>query len=95
LKDRTDSAALRRVYRSGSQNGLCRLLGGAKKQGALEMGLSEHVVHLFTIEVTFEETLGNWYHVIKPIHGIQNLLTVKFSGLLDFWTSSILQCSKN
>jgi hypothetical protein len=35
---------------------------------------SERVVRLFTIEVTLDQTLENWYHFIKPIHRIKNLL---------------------
>jgi hypothetical protein len=44
--------------------------------GALQVGPQERVVRLFTIEVTLERTLWNWYHFIKPIHRIKNLLTV-------------------
>jgi hypothetical protein len=40
-------------------------------------GRSERVVLLFTIEVTLDQTLGNWCHFIKPNHRIKNLLTVK------------------
>jgi hypothetical protein len=40
---------------------------------------SEHVARLFTIEVTLDQTLGNWCHFIKPSHRIKNLLTVKQS----------------
>jgi hypothetical protein len=29
------------------------------------------------LEVTLDQTLGNWSHFIKPIHRIENLLTVK------------------
>jgi hypothetical protein len=61
FKDRTAFAAKISVYSSGSQNGLCRLLG------ALEMGPSDTVVRLFTVEATSEQTLRNWYHFIKPI----------------------------
>jgi hypothetical protein len=46
-------------------------------QGALKVGPSGRTVLLFTIEVTADETLGNWYHYIKPIHRIKNLLTLK------------------
>jgi hypothetical protein len=28
-------------------------------------------------EVTLDQTLENWYHFIKPIDGIQNLLRAK------------------
>jgi hypothetical protein len=45
--------------------------------GALEVGSSEHIVHLFTVEMTLDQTLGNWYHFIKPIHHMKNLPTVK------------------
>jgi hypothetical protein len=53
--------------------------GGAMllPRGALELGLSERVVRLFTIEATSDQTLGNWYHFIKAIHRIKDLLTVK------------------
>jgi hypothetical protein len=43
-------------------------------KGALEV---DRVVHLLKIEVTLDQTLGNWYHFMKPIHRIKNLLTVK------------------
>jgi hypothetical protein len=46
--------------------GLCR--------GALEVCHSKGVGHLFTIEVTLDWTLGNWYQFIKSI---KNLLRVK------------------
>jgi hypothetical protein len=52
--------------------------GGAKGQGALKAGPSERGVLLFTIEVTLNQTLGNWYHFMKPIHRIKHLLTVKW-----------------
>jgi hypothetical protein len=39
---------------------------------------SESVVFLkVTIEATVDQTLGNWYHRIKPTHRIKNLVTVK------------------
>jgi hypothetical protein len=41
------------------------------------MGPSERVLRLFTIEVTLDRTLGNWYHFIKPIDRFKNLLTIK------------------
>jgi hypothetical protein len=34
--------------------------------GVLEVGPSKHVVRLFMIEVTSDQTLGKWYHFIKP-----------------------------
>jgi hypothetical protein len=46
-------------------------------KGALEMGPSERGVRFFTIEVTLDQIFGNWYHFIKPIHRIKNLLTVR------------------
>jgi hypothetical protein len=46
-------------------------------QGALEVGTSGRTIRLFTIEVTLDETMGNWYHFIKPILRIKNLLTMK------------------
>jgi hypothetical protein len=59
---------------TGSQSGLYLPNWG---QGVLEVGSSERVVHIFTIEVTFDQTLQNWYHFKKPIHRTENLLTVK------------------
>jgi hypothetical protein len=47
------------------------------RQGALAVDPSERFVRLFTIEVTLDQTLGNWYHFIEPIHRIKNSLTVK------------------
>jgi hypothetical protein len=41
------------------------------------MGSSERFVRLFTTEVGLDQTLGNWYHFIKPIHRIKNLVRVK------------------
>jgi hypothetical protein len=65
---------------SGSQSGLYRPLGVTKRQecdwGSLNMGPSERSVHLFTIEMTLDQTLGNWHH-FKPIHPIKNILTKK------------------
>jgi hypothetical protein len=59
-------------------SGLYRPLGAVGlPRGALEVDPTERVVRLFTIEVTLDLTLGNWYHFIKPIHCIKNLLTVK------------------
>jgi hypothetical protein len=46
-------------------------------QEALEVGPSESYILLFAVEVTLDETLGNWYHLIKPLNHIKNLLTVK------------------
>jgi hypothetical protein len=54
---------------------------GTKKEGGrkgvLTMGPSERVFRLFMTEVTLDRTLENWYHFIKPMHRIKNLLTVK------------------
>jgi hypothetical protein len=55
----------------------CDYVGGAKRQGALEVGPSIHVVLLFAIEVNSDQALGNWYHFTKFIHRIKNLVTVK------------------
>jgi hypothetical protein len=55
------------------------------------VGPSERVVRLFTIEVTLDQTLGNWYHFIKPIHRIKNLLTAK--KLLNVVSTRILLLS--
>jgi hypothetical protein len=52
-------------------------LRGKGRQGVLEVGPSERAVGLFKIEVTLDQTLENWYHYIKPIRRIKNLLTVK------------------
>jgi hypothetical protein len=46
-------------------------------QGAKEVGPSERVVRLFMTQVTLNQTLENWYHFIRPIRHIKNLLTVK------------------
>jgi hypothetical protein len=46
-------------------------------QGGAGVGPSEHVVRLFTVEVTLDHTLGNWYQFIKPIHRIKNLQILK------------------
>jgi hypothetical protein len=46
-------------------------------RGALELGLSEHVIRLFVIEVTLDQILRKWHHFIKPFRRIKNLLTVK------------------
>jgi hypothetical protein len=51
--------------------------GSTAPLGALEVGPSERIFRLFTVEVTLDQTLGNWYHFIKPINRIKNLLTVK------------------
>jgi hypothetical protein len=56
---------------------VCLPRGTLRGKGALEVGPSERVVRLFTTEVILGRTLGNWYHFIKPIHRIKNLLTVK------------------
>jgi hypothetical protein len=62
------------IYSSGSQSEAYRPCVGG---GALEMGPSERVVRLFTIEMALDQTLGNWYHFFKPTHRINNLLTVR------------------
>jgi hypothetical protein len=46
-------------------------------KGALEVGPTERVVRSFTTEVTLDQTLGNWYHFIKPTNRIKDSLTVK------------------
>jgi hypothetical protein len=43
---------------------------------ALEGGPLEHVVRLFTIEVTLGQTLGKWYHFIEPNHRIEEFTRV-------------------
>lgn len=53
--------------------------------GALEVSPSECAVCLFMLEVTLDQKLGNWYHFIKPIHHIKNLLTVSLLlGITEF-----------
>jgi hypothetical protein len=42
------------------------------------VGPSDRVVRLFMIEITLDQTQGNWYHFIKPSHRIKDLLTVKW-----------------
>jgi hypothetical protein len=49
----------------------------AVPKGPLKKGPSERVLRLFTIEVNTDQTLGNWYHFMKPVRRIKNLLTVK------------------
>jgi hypothetical protein len=56
-------------------------LRGKERQGALDVKPSERVFGLFTIEANLDQTLGNVYYFMKPIHRIKNLLTVK--QLLD------------
>jgi hypothetical protein len=51
-------------------------------QGALTFNGAPEVVPLsylrvYAIQVTSDETLGQWYHLIKPIYAIKNLLTLK------------------
>jgi hypothetical protein len=43
-----------------------RQLRGKRKEEALEVGLSERDVRFFMMEETLDQTLGNWYHFIKP-----------------------------
>jgi hypothetical protein len=43
--------------------------------GALLVGPSKHA-YLFAVELTLDLTLENWYHFIKPICHIKNLLTM-------------------
>jgi hypothetical protein len=42
------------------------------------MGPSERLVPLLTTEVTLDQTLGNWYHFIKPIHRIRIFFLVSW-----------------
>lgn len=46
-------------------------------KGALEVGTSKSIAPLFITEVTLDQILGKWYHFIKPIQCIKNLLTAK------------------
>jgi hypothetical protein len=47
-------------------------------RGALQIpNPPENVVHLITIEVASVQTLGHWYHFMKNIRCIKNVLTVK------------------
>jgi hypothetical protein len=41
------------------------------------VGSFQLALQLFTIEVTLDKTVENWYQFMKPIHCIKNLLTVK------------------
>jgi hypothetical protein len=43
----------------------------------LDMGPSKQVICLFMMEVTLDQTLGNWYHFIKPTNRIKDLQTMK------------------
>jgi hypothetical protein len=57
--------------------------GTAKRQngsrGASEMGSAgRFFCHLFTIEMTLNQTLENWYPFIRSIRRIKNLRTVKY-----------------
>jgi hypothetical protein len=45
--------------------------------GALVLGPTARVLRLFVIEVALDQTLGNWYHFIKPIRRVKNLIIVK------------------
>jgi hypothetical protein len=67
------------LYNSGSQCGLYCLVGngGNTYVGDKMQGGSRGRWRLFTFEVTLDQTLGNLYHFIKPIHRFKNLLTVK------------------
>jgi hypothetical protein len=44
--------------------------------GTVEVGPSQRLVHLFTIEVTSDQTSGNWYHFINLIRRITVASTV-------------------
>jgi hypothetical protein len=46
-------------------------------RGVLKVGPSKHNVRLFMTEVTLDQILGKWYHLIKPTYCIKNFLTVK------------------
>jgi hypothetical protein len=68
------------IYSSGSQSGLYRppvgrwdYLGGGSWTGDWPL----RTRRFFTIEVALDQTLGNWYHFMKPIHRINNLLIVR------------------
>jgi hypothetical protein len=73
-------------------------LAGAKRegggQGTLGVDPSERVVRLFTTEVTLNQTLGNWYYFIKPIHCIKNLLTVELLNVVSYFII-VTGCSKH
>jgi hypothetical protein len=51
--------------------------GALRGKGTVTVGPFVGVVRLFATEVTLHQTVANWYHFIKPIHRIKNLLTVK------------------
>jgi hypothetical protein len=55
------------LYRPWMKVGLpWDVLRGKGGRGALEVSHSEHLIRLFTIEMTVDQTLGNWYDFIKP-----------------------------
>jgi hypothetical protein len=60
------------------------------RPGGSRVDSSERFVLLFTIEVTLDQILGNWYHFIKPTHRIKNFLTVKL--LLNVVLCSLVGC---
>jgi hypothetical protein len=48
------------LYNGGSQSGLYRpRRGSGLTRGAMEVGPSERLVRLFTVEETSDQTLGN------------------------------------
>jgi hypothetical protein len=66
------------------QNGLYCPIRALRYKGAAGgsgVAPSEHVL-LFTTEVTLDQTLGNWYQFIKPIHRIKNLLILQVKAKL-------------
>jgi hypothetical protein len=52
--------------------------GPAEERGRLELGPSDRVLRLFTNEVTLCQTVGNGYHINKPIRRIKNVPTLKW-----------------
>jgi hypothetical protein len=65
------------------------LQGCVKRQGAegaLDVSPSARTFRLFMIEVTLNQTVGNWYDLITIIHCIMNLLTVQLLNLVSYFT---------
>jgi hypothetical protein len=60
----------------------------------LEVGPSEDVVLLLTIEVTLDQILGKWYYVIKHIHRIKDLLNVVSYLIVFFLCGCANPCSE-
>jgi hypothetical protein len=72
---KVDCTALRRVVGAEKQG------GGWKRAASSAFHLISAVnkvrFTLFTAEMTSDQTLGKWYHIVKPIYRNKNLLKVK------------------